>query len=71
MQSSQYGIHEIADLREILNFKVASLAEAKARMQKVENEELKTIVQQRVKLDTNAVSEMKTILSKASSQIEE
>ncbi|PKG22662.1 hypothetical protein [Niallia nealsonii] len=71
MQSSQFGVHEITDLREIINFKVACLAEAKSRLQKVGSADLKAIVEQSVQLGTNAVGEMKALLSKAATQMNE
>ena len=69
MQSSQYGVHEVTDMREMINFKVACLAEAKTRLQTVENPELKALVEQSITQGTNTIKQMRTFLSSAKTQM--
>ncbi|WP_112181973.1 MULTISPECIES: hypothetical protein [Paraliobacillus] len=69
MKSSNFGIHEIVDLRELINFKVGCLSQSKSRMKIVENIELKTLVEQSVKQGHTAVNQMKDLLTSASTQI--
>lgn len=69
MQSNQFGVHEIVDMRELLNFKVACLSQSKERLEKVENPELKQLVEQSVKQGKLSLNGMKDILTSASTQI--
>ena len=69
MKSKGFGVHEVTDLRELINFKGACLSQAKGRVGKVENQELKILVEKSVELGTNSIRQMKSILSKASTQI--
>ncbi|MBU8907893.1 hypothetical protein [Desertibacillus haloalkaliphilus] len=62
MEANQFGIHEITDLRELINFKAACLSEAKSRLNQVENQQLKSLVEQSVKQGTATVTEMQSIL---------
>lgn len=71
MQSSQFGIHEVTDMREMINFKVACLAEAKTRLQTVENTELKALVEQSITQGTNTIKQMRTFLGTAVTQMEQ
>ncbi|WP_078551518.1 hypothetical protein [Bacillus alkalicellulosilyticus] len=71
MKSSQYGVHEITDMRELINFKIACLTEAKDRLEKVENLELKALVQHNIATSTVAIGQMRDILSTASTQMEQ
>lgn len=69
MKSSNFGIHEIIDLRELINFKVGCLSQSKSRMKIVENDALKTLVEQNVKQGHAEVNQMKELLTSASTQI--
>ena len=71
MQSSQFGVHEVTDMREMINFKVACLAETKTRLQTVENPELKALVEQSITQGTNTIKQMRTLISSAKTQITE
>jgi len=70
MRSTEYGVHEITDMRELINFKVACLTEAKSRLGKVENLELKKLVELNISQGRQTVSHMKGILSTASKQLQ-
>ncbi|WP_400243692.1 hypothetical protein AB3U99_21015 [Niallia sp. JL1B1071] len=69
MKSQDFGVHEVTDMRELINFKGACLAQSKARLEKVENEELKQLIEKSVELGTTSLNQMKNLLSKASTQI--
>lgn len=69
LKSSNFGIHEIIDLRELINFKVSCLSQSKSRMKIVENAKLKTLVEQSVKQGHTTVNQMKELLISASTQI--
>ncbi|WP_088105466.1 hypothetical protein [Halalkalibacter urbisdiaboli] len=69
MESNQYGVHEVTDLRELINFKGTCLAQDKTRLKTVENSELKALVEQSMKLGQTSVTQMKDILSKAMTQM--
>jgi len=71
MRSSQFGVHEVTDMREMINFKIACLAEAKTRVQTVENPELKTLVEQSMTQGTNTIKQMRTFLGTAVTQMEQ
>lgn len=71
MKSQHFGVHEITDMREIINFKAACLVEAKSRLQQVENVKLKMIIEQGIRQGTETINEMKTFLSTAATQIEQ
>jgi hypothetical protein len=69
LESSKFGVHEVTDMRELINFKGACLTEAKSRLEKVQNQELKAIIEQSVKQGNNTVDEMKELLSTAVTQM--
>jgi hypothetical protein len=69
MESSHFGVHEVTDMRELINFKVACLTEAKSRLEKVENPELKALVEQSVQQGKTTVGQMKDLLSTAATQM--
>ncbi|WP_019416265.1 hypothetical protein [Paenisporosarcina sp. TG20] len=71
MESQKFGVHEVTDMRELINFKVACLSEAKSRLGKVENPELKKLVETSVELGTHTVNNMKAILSTAITQMKQ
>ncbi|GAE24387.1 hypothetical protein JCM9140_305 [Halalkalibacter wakoensis JCM 9140] len=69
MESTQYGIHEITDMRELINFKWACLIQSQARLEQVENPDLKMIIEHSITQGTTTVSQMKDILSRAATQM--
>ncbi|MGO5012145.1 hypothetical protein ACTQ5K_09800 [Niallia sp. Sow4_A1] len=69
MKSQEFGVHEVTDMREIINFKGSCLAQSKERLEKVENEELKLLIEKSAQLGTTSLNQMKNLLSKASTQI--
>ncbi|WP_077622288.1 hypothetical protein [Sediminibacillus massiliensis] len=71
MQSENFGIHEITDMRELINFKIACLEQAKTRLDLVDNPVLKGLVEQSVEQDNLSVSQMKDLLGKASLQMDQ
>lgn len=71
MKSSIYGIHEITDMRELCNFKVACLSKAKSRVNTVKNPEILALIEQSITEGTKSVSQMKTMLEAAVSDIQQ
>jgi hypothetical protein len=71
MESHEIGIHEIIDLREINAFKVACLAEAKGRVDRVEDPDLRELVEENIRLGTATVSHIRDILSRAQTKIDQ
>lgn len=71
MESQHFGVHEITDMRELINFKAACLVEAKSRLQQAENVELKMIIEQGIRQGTETINEMKTFLSTAATQMKQ
>lgn len=69
MNSTIFGVHEITDMRELCNFKVACLSKAKSRVNTVKNPDIKALVEQSIKEGTQSVSQMKTMLESAVSDI--
>jgi hypothetical protein len=69
VESSHFGVHEVTDMRELINFQIACLTEARSRLEKVDNLELKAIIEQSVKQGTETVSGMQAILSTAVTQM--
>ncbi|MFC7061509.1 hypothetical protein [Halobacillus seohaensis] len=69
MKIEKFGIHEVVDLRELINFKAACLVQSKNRLEKVENLELKELVDQSVLQGNRTVRQMKELLTSASTQM--
>ncbi|MBM7605047.1 hypothetical protein JOC75_003051 [Metabacillus crassostreae] len=64
MESMKFGVHEVTDMRELINFKGACLIQAKSRLNEVENPELKTLLEQSIQQGQTTVSQMKQQLNK-------
>jgi similar to spore coat protein len=71
VQSTQFGVHEVVDLREVVNFKAACLTEAKERATRVKNPELKALVEQSIQQGTMSLKKMNAILTQSAGQIEQ
>lgn len=71
MESHEIGVHEIIDLRELNAFKVACLVEAKARLDRVENPDLKELVKENIRLGTATLSQMRDILARAQTKMDQ
>jgi uncharacterized NAD-dependent epimerase/dehydratase family protein len=69
MESKGFGVHEVTDMRELINFKGTCLTIAKSRLEKVENPELKALVEQSVQQGKMTVSQMKELLNTAATQM--
>ncbi|MGD7044737.1 hypothetical protein [Jeotgalibacillus proteolyticus] len=63
MKNSRYGIHEIVDLRELLNFKWSCLDEAKQRVKVIENKELKSLAEESIGQLTASINKMNEFIS--------
>ncbi|MTT32394.1 hypothetical protein GMB86_10290 [Terrilactibacillus sp. BCM23-1] len=71
MESNKFGVHEITDMRELVNFKGACLSQAKSRLEKVENPELKLLVQDSIQKGKQSLNQMKELLITASTQLKQ
>lgn len=71
MRTTDFGVHEVVDLRELTVFKAACVTEAKNRLDKIENPDLKRIVEQSIKQGTESLVEMKRLLSAAATQFDQ
>ena len=71
MNQTTFGVHEIVDLRELINFKGCCLTEAKTRLSLVENPELKVLVEQSVQQGTSSVQQMQSLLTVAATQLKQ
>ncbi|MDG5472006.1 hypothetical protein P6709_09610 [Jeotgalibacillus sp. ET6] len=63
MKNSRYGVHEIVDLRELLNFKWSCLDEAKQRVKVIEDKELKTLAEDSIEQLTASINKMSEFIS--------
>jgi len=71
MESVKFGVHEVIDLRELLNFKITCLSEAASRLQQVENADLRGLIEQSMTAGTKSVTTMQEFLSTAATQMEQ
>lgn len=69
MENRHFAVHEVTDMRELINFKGACLIQAKSRINEVENPELKALVTQSIQQGSTTVSQMREILSTAATQM--
>ncbi|MGJ9382196.1 hypothetical protein [Salipaludibacillus sp. CF4.18] len=69
MENRPFAIHEVTDMRELINFKGACLTQAKARINEVENPELKALITQSIQQGSTTVRHMREILSTAATQM--
>lgn len=65
MKSDSFGVHEITDIRELINFKWSCLVKAKERMDKVDNSELRELVDESIKSGKTTVNELRGLLISA------
>ncbi|MBB6452693.1 hypothetical protein HNQ94_001139 [Salirhabdus euzebyi] len=65
MHSAKFGVHEISDVRELLAFKTTCLSLDKERVEKVQNPELRLLIEQSMDHGKKSVIGMKDLLSSA------
>ncbi|KIL51148.1 hypothetical protein [Jeotgalibacillus campisalis] len=69
MKNSRYGVHEIVDLRELLNFNWSCLSEAKQRVQVIKDEDLKKLAEESILQLTVSIDKMNEFISASATRM--
>ncbi|MBD0381207.1 hypothetical protein [Paenibacillus sedimenti] len=70
MNQQALALHETLELHELLTSKTVCLTEAKARLQLVQDQELKTLIQQDIQQTSQSIQQFTNILSTAANQLQ-